>query len=217
MGDFAITEELKEAFLSRHIEYFPIREATPEEFFDAIGKAKTVNEHGAFVTQHTVADYERMSHLFITLDGTAGIAITQDNNIVSVFNGGEKRGVLKTLLPVAIENGGRKLDNYNSAKLSGLYELYGFNPVSKTKFNKVFAPDDWNYNRDGTPDLVFWIHNGDSAADVVINFGKYLVPWDSVQEFSTYDEAADYRDRLIEEIDSMEEQDCAGRDPVEIR
>ena len=97
MGDFAITEELKEAFLSQNIEYFPIREATPEEFYEAIGRAKITNEHGAFVTQHTVNDYKEMSHLFITLDGTAGIAITPDNNIVSVFNGGEKRGVLLRL------------------------------------------------------------------------------------------------------------------------
>jgi len=216
MGDFAITEELKEAFLRQKIEFFPIREATPEEFYEAIGKAKTVNEHGPFVTQHTIADYRGMSHLFITSDGTAGIAITQDNNIVSIFNGGEKRGVLKTLLPVAIEHGGRKLDNYNSDKLSSFYELYGFNPVSKTKFNKLFAPEDWNYDRDGTPDIVFWIHNGDSAADVVINFGKYPVAWDSVVDFSTYDEAERYRDELIQEIDRMEEQDCVGSGPIKI-
>ena len=204
MGNFTITDELKEAFEKKNITYFPLKIATPEEFFSAIGKAKESNEHGAFVTQHTVEEYEQM-RLFITLDGAAGIAITPDNNIVSVFNGGEKRGVLKTLLPVAIECGGRKLDNYNSSKLSAMYELYGFNPVSKVKFNSKFAPDDWNYERDGEPDVVFWIHNGDSAADVVINFGRYLVPWEAVQEFSTYEQAADYRDCLMEEIDAMEE------------
>lgn len=206
MGDFTITDELKEAFLSHNIDFFPIREATAEEFYEAIGKAKITNEHGAFVTRHTIDEYKEMQHLFITLDGTAGIAITKDNDIVSVFNGGEKRGVLKTLLPVAIENGGRKLDNYNSAKLSSMYELYGFNPISKVKFNSKFAPDDWNYERDGMPDVVFWIHNGDSATDVVINFGRYLVPWDAVQEFSTYEEAGDFRDILISAIDAMEDE-----------
>ena len=204
MGDFTITEELKEAFNSRNIEFISIREATAEEFHEAIGKAKSINEHGAFVTQHTVDEYKAMQHLFITLDGTAGVAITEDNNIVSIFNGGQKRGVLKTLLPVAIENGGRKLDNYSSDKLSSMYELYGFNPISKVKFNSKFAPDDWNYERDGMPDVVFWIHNGDSASDVVINFGRYLVPWDAVQEFSTYEDAESYRDHVIEIIDSEE-------------
>lgn len=188
MGDFAITSELRKAFNERNVAFYEIRIATPEEFYEAIGQAKARNPYGPFVTQHEISDYAKM-RLFITTDKTAGIAITEDNNIVSVFNGGEKRGVLKTLLPVAIEQGGRKLDNYNSKGLSSLYELYGFNPVSKVKFNSKFAPDDWNYERDGEPDVVFWIHNGDSAEDVVLNFGRYEVPWDAVQEFQTYEEA----------------------------
>ncbi len=203
MGDFTITEELRRAFEEKKIEYIPIRVATPEEFYNAIEEAKKVNAHGAFVTKHSIDEYEEMK-LFITLDGCAGIAITPDNNIVSIFNGGEKRGVLKTLLPLAINQGGRKLDNFNSQKLSAMYELYGFNPVSKTRFNCEFAPDDWNYERDGEPDIVFWIHNGDSAEDVVLNFGRYEVPWDIVQSFSTYEEAEQYRDNLIEEIDKEE-------------
>lgn len=200
MGDFTITEELKRAFEKRKIKYIPIRVATPDEFSEAIDKAKKVNPHGAFVTKHSPQEYKDMK-LFITLDGCAGIAITSDNNIVSIFNGGEKKGVLKTLLPLAIDQGGRKLDNFNSQKLSAMYELYGFNPVSKVKFNSKFAPDDWNYERDGEPDIVFWIHNGDSAEDVVLNFGRYDVPWDIVQEFETYEEAGQYRDDLIKEID----------------
>lgn len=203
MGDFTITDELKKAFESKNITYYPIRTATPEEFYEAIGKAKQKNAHGAFVTQHSIEDYQEMK-LFITIDGQAGIAITKDNNIVSIFNGGEKRGVLKTLLPLAIENGGRKLDNYNSDKLSAMYEMYGFNPVSQTKFNSKFAPDDWNYERDGEPNIVFWIHNGDSAEDVVLNFGRYLVPWDCVVSFETYDGAGKYRNDLIQKIDNRE-------------
>lgn len=203
MGDFAITSELRKAFNERNVAFYEIRIATPEEFYEAIGQAKARNPYGPFVTQHEISDYAKM-RLFITTDKTAGIAITEDNNIVSVFNGGEKRGVLKTLLPVAIEQSGRKLDNYNSKGLSSLYELYGFNPVSKVKFNSKFAPDDWNYERDGEPDVVFWIHNGDSAEDVVLNFGRYEVPWDAVQEFQTYEEAEKYRDNLIAEIDALE-------------
>ena len=101
-------------------------------------------------------------------------------------------------MPVAIQHGGNKLDNYNSPRLSALYELYGFNPVSSVKFNSCFAPDDWNYERDGEPDIVFWIHNGDSVEDVVINFSRDVVPWDCVTNFNTYEEAAAYRDSLIE-------------------
>lgn len=206
MGNFTITDSLKEAFEKKNIIYYPLKIATPEEFYNAIGNAKKTNEYGTFVTQHSIEDYKKM-RLFITIDGMAGIAITEDNNIVSIFNGGEKRGVLKTLLPIAIENGGRKLDNYNSPRLSAMYEMYGFNPVSNVKFNSKFAPDDWNYERDGEPDVVFWIHNGDTAEDVVLNFGRYSVPWEVVETFDTYENAEKFRDDLITEIDKMENDD----------
>lgn len=201
MGDFAISDKLKEVFRRQNIEYYPLISATPEEFHKAVDKFKKSNSRGAFLAAHSVEEYQEMRHLFITEDGTAGIAITKDNNIVSVFNGGEKRGVLKTLLPAAIDAGGRKLDNYNISGLSALYELYGFNPISKTEFNSKFAPDDWNYARDGEPDIVFWIHNGDTAEDVILNFGRYMVPWDIVEKFNTYEEAEKYRDDLIFKID----------------
>lgn len=206
MGNFTITDSLKEAFEKKNIIYYPLKIATPEEFYNAIGNAKKTNEYGTFVMQHSIEDYKKM-RLFITIDGMAGIAITEDNNIVSIFNGGEKRGVLKTLLPIAIENGGRKLDNYNSPRLSAMYEMYGFNPVSNVKFNSKFAPDDWNYERDGEPDVVFWIHNGDTAEDVVLNFGRYSVPWEVVETFDTYENAEKFRDDLIIEIDKMENDD----------
>lgn len=198
MGNFAITESLEKAFQVSNIAYLPIRIATPEEFYRAIGGAKQVNRYGTFVTQHTIDEYRNM-RLFTTLDCKAGIAITRDNNIVSIFNGSEKRGVLKTLLPVAIQNGGKKLDNYNSDRLSSMYELYGFCPVSRVKFNRQFAPHDWNYERDGNPDIVFWIHNGTPAEDIVANFGHYFqtTKWDCVKNFNTYEEAAEYRDELL--------------------
>ena len=209
MGDFTIGESLRRAFEKSGITYYELRNASPEEFYVAIGNAKQTNPHGPFVTQHEVDEYREM-RLFITLDGKAGIAITKDGNIVSVFNGGEKRGVLKTLLPVAIEQGGRKLDNYDSPKLSTMYELYGFNPVTKVRFNDQFSPEDWNYERDGTPDIVFWIHNGDSAVDVVLNFGKHDVSWENVEEFGTYEEAEKRRDKIIEEIDRLEAAEGQG-------
>lgn len=206
MGDFTITAELQDAFKKRNISWYAIKKATPQEFYEAIEEAKETNPHGAFVDKHTIEEYAEMQ-LFLTDDGKAGIAITPDNNIVSIFNGGMRKGVLRTLLPIAIKSGGCKLDNYNSPRLSGMYELYGFNPISKVKFDSRFAPADWNYERDGTPDIVFWIHNGDSAEDVILNFGRYIVPWDAVQEFNTYDEAGAYRDDVLRMANEMESDD----------
>lgn len=197
MGSFTIRESLQRAFEQKGIQYFQLKTATPEEFYDAIGKAKQRNPYGPYVTQHSIETYREMRFLFLTLDEMAGIAITKDNDIVSIFNGGERRGVLKTLLPVAIDAGGMKLDNYDSGRLSALYELYGFQPATKTRFEETFAPEDWNYDRDGKPDIVFWIHNGDCAEDVVLNFGSYEVSWEDVQGFDTYEEARKIRDEMI--------------------
>lgn len=197
MGSFTIEgkiQKIQKMLEENNFKFFPLKSATPEEFFIAIGEAKRTNEFGAYVEQHSIEEYSQMRFLFLTLDNKAGIAITNDNNIVSIFNGGKQKGVLKTLLPTALEFGGNKLDNYDSDKLSSLYELYGFDPISNTEFNKTFAPADWNYERDGMPDIVFWLHNGDSVSDVLLNFGGYDVNWDNVRKFSTYDEARMFRD-----------------------
>lgn len=200
MGDITIDIlllKIKRILENSPLPFFPLRNATPEEFYEAIGNAKIVNDYGTFVEQHTIEDYAKMPCLFLTLDGKAGIAVTADHNIVSIFNGGTQKGVMKTLIPAAIEAGGIKLDNYDSDKLSSMYELYGFDPVSKCEFNEMFASDDWNYERDGKPDIVFWVHNGDSAENVILNFGSYDVNWDNVQLFSTYEEAEKYRNGIL--------------------
>lgn len=47
---------------------------------------------------------------------------------------------------MVIKNGGVKLDIFDSY-LSMAYAKYGFIPVTKVKFNREFAPDNWNYGR----------------------------------------------------------------------
>lgn len=124
MGYLIVNEKFKkiqEIFELNSFKFFPLKSATPEEFYNAIADAKKTNSFGAYVEQHSIEEYSDMRFLFLTLDGKAGIAITTDNNIVSIFNGGTQKGVLKTLLPVAIQFGGDRLDNYDG-KLSTIYE-----------------------------------------------------------------------------------------------
>lgn len=195
MGDYAISPEILEAYKEKNLSPIPLKTVSADEFQSAIRVAKQLNEYGMFVDKHSVTDYERMKTI-LTEDETAGVAIEEDGNIVSVFSSGVHRGAIRTLLPVAIAAGGRKLDNYSSKRLSAMYEMYGFVPVSKVAFDRDYAPDNWNYVRDGEPDIVFWIHNGDSAPDVIRRLGSYMVNWDYVEEYPTYEEAGAYRDLI---------------------
>ena len=182
-----------------------LQEATsPEEFYDRIGQAKQTNSHGAFVTQHEIDEYAGMKP-YLDATGTTGVAVTEDGNIVSVFKDANSsvKNAMTSILFTALDNGGKKLDNFNSEALSHMYAQHGFVPVARTAFVDEFAPDDWNYERDGRPDIVFWVHNGDSLEEIARNMGNYERPdYDSLPMFDDYDEAEAYRDSLIESNDN---------------
>lgn len=200
MGNFTIDDSLKEAYKENHIDFVELKEADAETFFESIAEAKKINFFGPFVERRSKDDYGTMQ-LFTTLDNSAGIAITKDGNIVSVFSKGIHKGVLKTLIPVALSRGGKKLDNFDSEKLSAMYASYGFIPISKTAFDKNFAPDDWDYESFGQPDIVFWLHNGDSAESVIYKFGEYKVDMGKTKKCSTYEEAENFRDNILKKLE----------------
>lgn len=169
-------------------------------FHQAIGRAKQNNMHGAFVTQHEVSEYASNA-LFLSEDGNTGVAVTPDGDIVSVFknpNGKAKKAVHSILL-TALENGGVKLDNFDGA-LSDMYWNHGFIPVARTSFDPEFAPTDWNYARDGQPDIIFWVHNGEDAQTVARRIGEYGdLPDLTKLPVMSYDKAAAYRDNILKQ------------------
>ena len=87
------------------------------------------------------------------------------------------------MIPIAIANGGTKLDCYG-AGLVRLYAQYGFVPVAKVKFNPEYANPGWNASR-GPPDIYFMMHNGDNADAVVAREGTYSIPTKAKTVFVT--------------------------------
>lgn len=169
----------------------------PSSFYAAISEAKQGNPHGAFVTAHDVSEYGDMK-MFLGDDNGVGVAVTKDGDIVSVFknpNISKSRKAVSSILLTAIDNGGVKLDNYNGG-LSQMYLNHGFIPVARTAFVDEYAPPDWNYERDGRPDIIFWAHNGDNAV-TARNIGTQEMPDLTALPLMEYDEAAKYRDSLI--------------------
>ena len=181
--------------MSEEISLEDIKEVDASTFFAALKNAKTKNRHGAYVTLRSTQDYENCKGTFLLYDKSAGIAVEQDGNIISVFSDRTHRGVLKYLIAKAVEAGGLKLDCFGSDKLRNLYALRGFIPIARTKFVKEFAPEDWDYEQDGKPNIIFWIYDI-CKKDVMAN-SENEYDWDNIKEFPTYEEAKKYRDSKI--------------------
>lgn len=104
--------------------------------------------------------------MFLSNDKKCGVAL-KEVDIVSVFKHKDgPKGALDVLIPTAIANGGRRLDCFSIHNgLPFMYSKYGFIPVSKIKFDRKEAPDEWNYERDGEPDIVFMAYDKEAMIE----------------------------------------------------
>ena len=140
---------------------------------------------------------------FMNDNGTVGVGIAPDGDIVAVFknkNGGPPKA-LDTMMPIAIEQGGDRLDCYGEG-LAKLYAKYGFEPVARVEFNKTYANEGWSPDK-GEPYIYVMKHNGDSADTVAQKMGTYpKITDDQLAALPTYgkndyDAAIAYRDSLM--------------------
>ena len=156
--------ELAQAYNSPVYELVPSKESAAL-FAKKITEAKAANDFGAAVYVYPESDYEGMK-LFLAEDGTAGVAVKDDGDIVSVFSDGTNPMVSYPLGSLAIEEGGKYLDAFDT-NLPSLYQKLGFKAVSRTPWNDEFAPEGWDKStfdlfNDGEPDVVFMVHDQDN-------------------------------------------------------
>lgn len=129
-----------------------------EVFADAINSFKASDKYGASVYAYKPADYKKM-RLFLSKDGLTGFAVKPDGDIVSVFNANKGMNAVDSIMPMAIQAGGRKADAFDTV-LPELYSRYGFKPVARTKWNSEYAPEGWDPQtfgkfNGGEPDVVY--------------------------------------------------------------
>lgn len=190
---------------------------------------KQRSKNGVCVDEHSIKELREMTCL---RSENGFVAVESNGNINSILRDDSKpksRSFLRDLLINAIEHGGYKLDCFAIMKdgeggLAEKYCRYGFIPVVKDKFNRDFAPDGWNYERDGEPDVVFMFYCGDSVKKMISKSNEYAykhyldydvpyitdVPqyikpsddydWDKDKDdLSTYSQALRYRDWKYEQ------------------
>lgn len=121
---------------------------------------KETNPYHASVYVYDTEEYKNM-RLFMTKDATAGIALKEDGDIVSVFSvkGSQHKGVANSMIATAVSLGGKKLDCFDTV-LPSIYAQEGFVETGRMQWDDQYKPDGWEYEtytsfNDGRPDVVF--------------------------------------------------------------
>ena len=151
-------------------------------FQNAITRAKT-GTYGASVHVYSADEYQAM-RLFMSPDGNSGFALKGDD-IVSLFKNPDlkTRGIANTSLTLATEEGGRRLDAFDTA-LPKLYSNSGFRAVARLKWNEDYAPPGWDkatykeFNG-GEPDVVFMVHDPAYGKLYTKGDGAYVKDYDA--------------------------------------
>lgn len=182
------TQTMRDACTARGIDsptYIELHgENAAKVFRDAMERAKQANTSGASVYMYSEDEYKAM-RLFLTDGGTGGIAVKADGDIVSVFNTpGTTKGMVFSALQLAVGNGGRKLDCFDTV-LPKLYANAGFTAQSRLKWDDTQAPPDWNKSyykafNNGEPDVVFMTYDPKRPANTpyTSNEGKLVDSYD---------------------------------------
>lgn len=229
-GDLAVhdrelTEAVRRRAADRDVPDLGLREtADYEAFSKALDAARTANRNGAMVDPQSVEELtEHGAKTFLNADGTAGVAVESDGNIVGVFKNpsNHTRKAAQDLLLNAIAEGGDHLDCYvlqpevSQSNLGDIYAQLGFEPVAYLRFNREYADPSWDYDSFGEPDVVMWVHNGDSVGTVVERIGDYhyYTPEEireTCKEFTDYDEAKAYQKEQLEKRKTAQASEDAG-------
>lgn len=206
-GELRVSDKLQEAQRQRGTPTYAVRDTTddPVSYEQALTAGRNSDPaNGWCVTPKSAqALKDGKVRTFMNDNGTVGVGIAPDGDIVAVFknkNGGPPKA-LDTMIPIAIEQGGDRLDCYGEG-LAKLYAKYGFEPVARVEFNKAYANEGWSPDK-GEPYIYVMKHNGDSADTVAQKMGTYpKITDDQLAALPTYgkndyDAALAYRDSLM--------------------
>jgi hypothetical protein len=162
------------------VELVPGDAAGAAAFANAITASKA-SKFGAAVYVYPVAEYQQM-RLFLTADGTSGVAVKPDGDIVSVFSSpGANAG--HALMSLAVTAGGTKLDAFDTM-LPAFYADHGFRVASRLGWDDSQAPAGWDKQtfaefNGGQPDVVFMVRDPDYQGWYDGSDGKRAASYDN--------------------------------------
>ena len=99
------------------------------------------------LSEHGLDDFKNARFTITSADGLSTLTVLANGDIVNVLNLSQQKGFVSKALPLAIDNGGITMDNYNiprgedntQGNLTWKYAKQGFAPVSATPYNAEFV------------------------------------------------------------------------------
>lgn len=155
-----------------------------EQYSQELDQTKADNPEEYWSVSPVSAEDAAKGTIIDTPDGA--VIVKPDGDIAGLFKKAtsKAKGVAQDLLKRAVEAGGKKLDNFDGY-LTKQYEKAGFRIVSRTPFNEEYAPEGWNKEKHGTPDVVAMIYDPEGKLDI------------QEKTFNEYDDAIAYRDSFL--------------------
>jgi hypothetical protein len=118
---------------------------TDEEVIDRFYESLYSGKRSGYLTYYSRDELAQM-HLYLLKGHKAGFALKDGNDIVSVHNNSDIRGLGKFFMEAAKSAGGTKLDHFDGF-LSGLYRKNGFVDVYEIyQWDETYRPSAWNYD-----------------------------------------------------------------------
>lgn len=172
---------------------------------------KKLGAKAAAVDAKKVSEYKEMKTLILSEDRQTGVAVTEDGDVVSVFNANTNRaGGIYSLLVAAIENGGKKLDCFDTF-LPKVYSRVGFRAVARNHWVENYKPTGWDKEyfsvfNNGEPDVVFMVYDPTYNQEYKRGDGELISTGDTDKDYGLGMTAQD------EELARIAERDGATAD-----
>ena len=125
------------------------RKVTPEEFINARSQSKRIS-----YLSNTPAEDLAKHDLYLNEFGSVGYAMSPDKDLQMLFNNSQTPGLGAVAVEHGIRKGGKTLDCFDGF-LPEYYTRFGFKEYDRIDWDDAYAPPDWNYGKDGRPDVVF--------------------------------------------------------------
>lgn len=173
-----------------------------EAFSASLARAKVKNKRGDYVDPKTPDELKGCT--LIMLEGAdVGVAVTPDGDIVAVHNGSDIKQLGQSLILLARENGGKKMDCFGK-RLVNLYNSAGFKAVAKVPFAEGIM-DSELLNKE-KPDVFALMVTDETTEQVIKNGEAGAVEYQTREELDAlptyegadgYDNALKHRDDLL--------------------